>query len=139
MTRADQSRLRSVPLFSHLNGRELRAVLETARELEFAPGEEIVTEGLLASDFYLLLDGEAAVTRRGRRLRTLVEGDTFGEMALLGGGRRTASVSARTRVRVLRLDARAFGRLLRADPSIARKLLVELAGRLRKLEERVLD
>jgi CRP-like cAMP-binding protein len=87
----------------------------------------------------VLLDGTAeARARRGQPVR-LGPGDFFGEMALLGGSPRSASVTAITDVLAMRLGRSAFARLLSEDPRIAVGLLVTLAGRIRRLESATPD
>jgi CRP/FNR family transcriptional regulator, cyclic AMP receptor protein len=126
--------LRSVPLFKGLSQRELTEVLEAGREYEFAPGESIVEQGLEAMDFYVMLDGEARLQVPGGRTARLGPGDYFGEISLLDGGPRTASITAETRVLTLRLDRTRFIALLDRHGSIARKILAEMAARLRTAE-----
>ena len=126
--------LRSVPLFQGLSTRELREVRRAAEDVEFPEGATIVTEGLLASDFYLVLNGQAEVVIRERRRRVLGPGDYFGEMSVLDGGPRSATVRAITRVTALRLDRPAFLRLLDREGSIGRKILLVMSERLRAAE-----
>ncbi len=126
--------LRSVPLFHGLSTRELREVRRAGEDVQFPQGETIVSEGLLASDFYLLLAGQAEVLMRGRRRRVLEPGDYFGEMSVIDGGPRSATVRALTRVTALRLDRRAFLRLLDREGSIGRKILLVMSERLRAAE-----
>jgi CRP/FNR family cyclic AMP-dependent transcriptional regulator len=126
--------LRSVPLFQGLSERELVEILRAGRELEFAPGESIVEHGLKAMDFYVILDGEAKLEVPGGRTATLGPGDYFGEISLLDGGPRTATITAETRVWTLRLDRSRFIPLLDRHGSIGRKILAEMAARLRTAE-----
>jgi CRP/FNR family cyclic AMP-dependent transcriptional regulator len=126
--------LRWVPLFQDLSRREVRKLVEAGRELEFPPGRMIVQEGAVASDFYLILSGRATVSRNLRKVRGLEAGDFFGEISVLDGGPRSATVVAETRVLVFRLDRPAFLRLLRTEGSISRKLLQGMAARLRSAE-----
>jgi len=126
--------LRWVPLFQDLSRREIRRIVEAGRELEFPPGRMMVQEGSIASDFYLILSGRATVSRNLRKVRSLQTGDFFGEISVLDGGPRSATVVAETRVLVFRLDRPAFLRLLRTEGSISRKLLQGMAARLRSAE-----
>jgi CRP-like cAMP-binding protein len=127
--------LRSVPLFRGLSKRELGKILKSGKEVEFAEESTIVQEGLQAIDFYLILSGEARVMVRGRRRRMLGPGDYFGEITVLDGGPRSASVIAETRVWTLRLDRAAFVRILDRNGTIGRKLLVQMGSRLREAEQ----
>jgi CRP-like cAMP-binding protein len=127
--------LNSVRLFESLSNEEMGRVLESADDVGFDPASDIVREADESSDFYLLLSGEAAVWVRGRRRQTLRAGDYFGEMSVLDGGPRSASVRAEGPVRALRWDRSSFLSLLDEHGAIGRRLLEELSGRLRRAEE----
>jgi CRP/FNR family transcriptional regulator, cyclic AMP receptor protein len=126
--------LRSVPLFEGLSQKELQAVIRSAKQVEYAPDRDIVTEGATGVGFHLILEGKASVLVGGRTRAKLGPGDFFGEMSLIDGGPRSATVRADTDVRTLSLASWEFTPLLDANPSIARKLLVELSRRLRTVE-----
>jgi CRP/FNR family transcriptional regulator, cyclic AMP receptor protein len=126
--------LRSVPLFQGLSRRQVAQIAKLGREVEFLPGETIVEAGLKAMDFYLILTGRAKLQVPGRRTRILGPGDYFGEISVLDGGPRTATVTADNRVWTLRLGRSKFIPLLDQHGSIARKILVEMCGRLRAAE-----
>lgn len=127
-------KLRSVPLFHGLSRRQVSQIVKLGRELEFLAGEPIVEVGLRARDFYLILSGRAKLRVPGRRIRSLGPGDYFGEISVLDGGPRTATVTAETRLWALRLDRSKFVPLLDRHGSIARKILVEMCARLRSAE-----
>jgi CRP/FNR family cyclic AMP-dependent transcriptional regulator len=127
--------LRSVPLFEGLSQKELQAVVRSAKQVEYAPDRDIVTEGATGVGFHLILKGKASVLVGGRTRAKLGPGDFFGEMSLIDGGPRSATVRADTDVRTLSLASWEFTPLLDANPSIARKLLVELSRRLRTAEQ----
>jgi CRP/FNR family transcriptional regulator, cyclic AMP receptor protein len=126
--------LGSVPLFRGLSKRELKEIRAAGREVEFAAGSTIVEEADEAMDFYLILRGRASVEVRGRRRGNLRPGDHFGEMSVLDGGPRSATITAEEPVWALRLDRPNFVALLDRHGSIGRKLLVELSTRLRAAE-----
>jgi CRP/FNR family transcriptional regulator, cyclic AMP receptor protein len=127
--------LSAVPLFQDLSKRELSEILAVAREVEFPAGIDIVSEGHQAVDFFLILDGEARVEVRGRRQgKKLRPGDYFGEVSVLDGGTRSATVTTETPVWALRLDRSRFLQVLDRHGSIGRKLLVEMSKRLRAAE-----
>jgi len=126
--------LRGVPIFQGLSRSDLRRVVEAGRELEFPAGRMIVQEGAIASDFYLILSGWATVSRGLRSIRRLETGDYFGEISVLDGGPRSATIMAETRLLTFRLSRTAFLRLLREHRSIAAKLLQSMAARLRTAE-----
>jgi CRP/FNR family cyclic AMP-dependent transcriptional regulator len=129
--------LADVRLFASLNRRELGR-LARASEVVVAPaGQEIVAEGTVGEDFYLILAGEAVVRRNRRKIATLGPGSYFGELALLDGGPRTATVVAATDTRLLRTGPREFATVIEEIPAVAHKLLIGMAGRLREADARV--
>ena len=127
--------LGSVPLFEGLSKRELDLIYREAKETQFDPGHDIVEQGATGVGFHLILEGTADVLVGGRKRATLGPGDYFGEMSLLDGGPRSATVRTTSWIRTLSLTSWAFLPLLDKMPSIARKMLVELSRRLRGLEK----
>jgi CRP/FNR family transcriptional regulator/CRP/FNR family cyclic AMP-dependent transcriptional regulator len=125
--------LRALPLFANLSGRHVRQVAKLAEFVEFAPGDFIVQAGEPGYGFYLILSGRAKVLGRPRA-RNLEPGDFFGEMALIDGEPRSATVTATTDVHAMMLPRRPFLRVLQQEPRIALTLLAELASRVRRLE-----
>jgi CRP-like cAMP-binding protein len=101
--------LAGVPLFGAVDRSRLAAM---GTEVVLAAGAEIVREGESGDSFYVLLDGETDVTVGGRHVRVLHSGDSFGEIALLHSVPRTASVTARTQVRMWTLGRDAFAAAL---------------------------
>ena len=128
--------LQSVPLFQGLSKREVREILRAGRDVEYPGGRIIVSEGSTGSHFYLIISGDATVRRNGRAIRKLRPGDFFGEISLLDGGPRTATVVAEDHVLTFRLDRPTMLRLLRRQPSIAAKVLFEVTRRLRSAERK---
>jgi len=127
--------LRRVPLFEGLSRKELEAVLLSADEVDHASGKEVVSEGAEgAAGFHLILAGEAEVLQRGSRLKQITAGDFFGDIALLDGGPRSATVRALTPLRTLSITSWNFRPLLHEHPDLAYKLLIELCRRLRAAE-----
>jgi CRP/FNR family transcriptional regulator, cyclic AMP receptor protein len=123
--------LSAVPLFGSLSRRQLRALARATAREQFGPGDRIVREREADDGFYVVQEGEAAVTVAGDRKASLEPGGYFGEMAVIDGGPRSATVTAETRVTVLKLPSAPFTRLLDRDPSIARAVGAELRRRLR--------
>lgn len=123
--------LGSVPLFSQCSKAELREIAKIGTRLEVAAGTDLTTEGSRGQQSFLLIEGKARCTVRGAAVAKLGPGDFFGELSLIDGGPRSATVTAVTPLTVTVLNAYEFDHLLRAAPSIAVKLLVTLAGRLR--------
>ena len=126
--------LGKVPLLSGLSKRDLRRVFDLGTEKEFFPGKVIVKAGNQARDFYLILQGTARLTVPGRRTALLGPGDYFGEMAVLDGGPRSATIVAETHVSVLRIGRSHFLKLLDSYGSIGRKILVEMSKHVRAAE-----
>ena len=121
----------ALPLFSGLSRRQLRALSRLADVADYSPGEVIVQTGDRGDSFYLMLEGRARVLGKSRVLRSA---DFFGEMALVDGGPRSATITATSAVRVMRLPRRAFLRALKQDPQIGLTIMETLAGRVRRLE-----
>ena len=125
------SALASVRLFSSLSRRELARVARASDAVEVPAGNAVVAQDRPGHELYLILDGSAVVRRNGRRAATLGAGDYFGELAILDGGPRSASVEAATDLRLLVIGQRSFSGVLDEIPAVARKLLVGMAARLR--------
>ena len=122
--------LKSVPLFAQCTRKELAAVAAVADEIDLREGRELTRQGSPGREFFVLVEGEADVRRNGRKVRTLGDGDFFGEIALVTKRPRTATVVARTPVRVLVVTDRAFRRMIEESPSMQTKVLQALAERL---------
>jgi CRP-like cAMP-binding protein len=123
--------LRAVPLFSLLSERELLAVLSSARAVTFPPGAAVIEQGERAKGFFVITDGTASVTLGGAELATLGPGSYFGEMAVIDGGPRTATITALARVSTLEISPTAFLHLLDREPMIAQSIYEELSRRLK--------
>jgi CRP/FNR family transcriptional regulator, cyclic AMP receptor protein len=135
--RADDARswtnvIAEVPLFADLGARQRRKVASLAKIRRFADGAKLVRAGDPGDALHIVLDGEVSVVQRGKSsLRGLGVGTIVGELALLDGGPRTASVVAQGDVVTLSIPAARFRKLLRVEPSIAIGIAEELARRLR--------
>jgi CRP/FNR family cyclic AMP-dependent transcriptional regulator len=132
-TRDVTQQLGKVPLFSGLSQRELDAIVRAGKQVEHQSGHVIAREGDRGIGFFLVLDGEAKVSRGGKTLAKLKAGDFFGEVSLLDRGPRTATVTAITPIRLLGVTAWVFRGILVEHPSIAMKLLEVVASRLRQV------
>jgi CRP-like cAMP-binding protein len=121
--------LKGVPLFSKLDKKALQDVAHIADELDLPAGKEMATEGDRGREFFVLLKGEADVTRGGEKINTMKEGDFFGEIALVTKMPRTATVTATSDVDVLVITERAFDDLLKKTPSIGRSVAEALVER----------
>lgn len=135
MSKRAREALVRVPLFASLSSRHLRRIAELCEEQRFMAGATIVRAGDIGDTFYVILEGEArVVSPAGRVLNRLYPGDFFGEVSLLDGGPRTASVIAETPMVMLALPRRAFRALLEAEPVVAGRVLRHVAGLLRRTE-----
>ena len=123
--------VRQVPLFAACSTRELRAIGGVVKEVSHPKGTVIAKEGDPGVGLFIIVDGEAEVTIGGKRMAILRRGDFFGEIALLDGGPRSATVTARTDMRLLGLTEWVFRGLIQEHPSIAVRTLEAMAGRLR--------
>ena len=122
--------IKRVPLFAGLSKRELDEVAGIADELAIAAGSKLTREGAAGHEFLVLVEGATDVRRKGRKVNTLGPGDFLGEIALVTGAPRTATVTTTAASRLLVIAARDFKALLRRTPSIQLKILETLASRL---------
>ena len=122
--------VQSVPLFSHCAKRELEAIASTADLIEVPAGMELVRQGGHSNELVIIAEGAVDVTQDGTSIRSLGSGDFFGEVALVTGGTRTASVTTTTPSTLLVLTDRAFWPLAEQMPSIQTSVLKTLADRL---------
>jgi CRP-like cAMP-binding protein len=133
-TLADRTKMvGELPIFSRLGRRQLRQIAKLADFVEFAAGDFVVQAGEPGDALYLILDGRAKVVGKSRT-RPLRAGDFFGEMALLDGLPRSATVAATTDLHALRLRRGPFKKVLAKEPLMAIAIMEELAGRVRRLE-----
>jgi CRP-like cAMP-binding protein len=127
-------RLATVPILEECTGRQLREVARITEVMEAAAGTVLTRVGEPGDEFFMIVDGSARVEVPGGGTRTLGPGDFFGEMSLLDGGPRSATVTADTAIRVLVIKRRHFTTLLKEAPALTHKILAILARRVRDLE-----
>lgn len=127
-------KLREVPLFGELTKKDLSEIYSSCRIGRFEPGRDVVVEGKGGIGFHLVLDGKAAIRHGDQKVATLRPGDYFGEISVIDGGERTATVTAETKLSTLSLSSWDFKPLLE-KPSIAKALLLKLCARIRELEK----
>jgi CRP/FNR family transcriptional regulator, cyclic AMP receptor protein len=130
---ADQ--LAAVPLFSACSRSDLMRLAGAADEVVVGPGTELTVEGAVGREMFVLLEGNVEVRKAGRVETELGPGDHFGELALLDGGPRTATVVTTTDATLVVITKPAFAAVLDEIPTLAHKLLVSLARRLRESEQ----
>jgi signal transduction histidine kinase len=129
--------LRASPLLAGLPDDELERLGVTCEPVRLAPGERLIAEGTPGDSFFVVLAGELEVTKRSGEsevpLAVIGRGEMTGEMAVLEGGVRSGSVTARTEAEVLRIPAAALYSIL-ASPDAAMGMLRTVMGRLRSTE-----
>ena len=126
--------LRAIPLFRSCSDDELGLVDRLVDDVDVVPGEILTREGRHEPQSFIIVSGEATVTRSGQPLATLASGDFFGEMAMLDGAGRSANVTAVTPMHLLVLDPRSFMSLLDIA-GVARVMLRGVVERLRRADE----
>jgi CRP-like cAMP-binding protein len=129
------TRLGKVPIFSGCSKRELTIIAKAAKEVSRKKDAVIAREGESGIGLFLILEGTCKVTIGGKTKANLGPGDFFGEVALLDGGPRTATVTAMSNVHLVGITAWVFRSLLTAHPSIALRILESVAGRLRAVSK----
>jgi hypothetical protein len=122
--------LAEVPLFAELEPAELELIVVAMHERTFAAGETVTVEGELADGFYVIASGEAQATVQGEPVSTMRTGDHFGEIALLMGAERTATIKATTQLDCYGIAPGEFRALVEGNPTIAWKLMGSMSDRL---------
>jgi CRP-like cAMP-binding protein len=122
--------LASVSLFSKCTKGQLQEVGKVATELDVPAGKVLARQGDVGLEMFILLHGTASVTRDGQRVATLTGGDVVGELAVISGHPRNATVVAETDLRILDLTHAGLNQLLDDIPGLAKHLLYEVAARL---------
>src|SRR5207244_223616 len=125
-----------IPFFQDLTPEDLERIARIGGRRAFAEGEAIVTKDDVGGGLFVILSGTATVQTGGKR-HTLGPGDFFGEMALLAGKPRSATVVAAEPVEAMTLEAMYFRPFLIKNPSVAVTVLEGVAARLREVQERV--
>jgi CRP-like cAMP-binding protein len=123
-------RLKQVPLFADLDRKELESIANTMRERTFAAGQTVTQEGAGGAGFFIVDEGEAEVTVDGKPRGLIKAGDYFGEIALLTGSDRTATITAKTDLRCYGMTPWDFRPLVETNAAIAWKLLEAMAQKL---------
>ena len=122
-----------VPLFRDLPKRHLKQLAGLCDVAEYMADAPIVKEGEPGDAFFVVLKGQAKVTVHNRFVQRLLPGDHFGEIAVLDGGERTATVRSETPMQLVILTRRDLMKALKADPSLSVNLLTELSKMIRRL------
>ena len=130
-------RLANIELFSELTNKEIKKVASFMTTIDVREGRDLTVQGTVGREFMIIAEGEATVRRNGRLVATLGPGDFFGELAVIAGVPRTATVTAESPMVVEALNRREFSSLLDESPKLSRKILVGAVKRLHDLEEGV--
>ena len=129
--------LARAPLFEGLPKTHLRKIAKVSAARNCRAGEQLVKEDAAGSVFYVVLDGQAKVMRKGKTIKRLGPGDFFGEMSILTTAPRSASVVAETPMECLTLSATSLRAVLMDEPAIAVRMLNTLAQRLSDVDRRL--
>jgi CRP-like cAMP-binding protein len=127
--------LQGVELFKGCSAAELGRISSLTTEYLAVEGEVLTKRGDPGLEAFVIVEGKATASRKGKTIARLGPGSLFGELALLDGERRTATVTAETEMRLLVLSRREFSSVLSTAPSVARKIICELGARLRRTDE----
>lgn len=136
-TRDHVDLLAAVPLFSTIERKHLKHVASQFEVRHVEPGTVLTTQGEYGREFFAVVSGTARCEVDGADVRTFGDGDFFGELALLAGGPRSATITATTPMELLVCDRSDFTAMLRAAPEVAIKMLRDVAHRLQVADHRV--
>jgi voltage-gated potassium channel len=129
--------LGAVPLFSLTSKKNLRRIAQQFKPRNVPEGAQLTEQGEYGREFYVVVSGSARCDVDGREIRKFGPGSFFGELALLAGGPRSATIIAETPMELLVLDRRDFTILVRVVPDIAVKMLASLAARLQEADRAI--
>lgn len=131
VAKASVEMLKKVPLFADLDGKELEQISASMRERRFAAGDTVTQEGAGGAGFFVVESGEADVSVDGASRGKIGPGDYFGEIALLTGSDRTATITANSAMLCYGMTPWDFRPLVESNSAIAWKLLTAMAEKLR--------
>jgi len=127
--------LHRIPLFNGLDRHQVERLGQLAEEVDVPAGKVLIRQGDVGGDLMVLATGTVAVDRDGSRINTLGPGDFFGEIALIDGGARTATITTEQPCRLVVLGHREFHAAMDEFPAVASQILATLAHRIRTLDE----
>ena len=131
--------LHRIPLFGGLDQRHLERLGMLTEEVDVPAGKVLMRQGELGEDLMLIYSGLVTVERDGKQINKLGPGQFFGEIALIQGGPRTATVTVETPCRLLVVNHRDFHALMDEFPEVETRVLLALAQRIRTLEPNALN
>jgi CRP/FNR family cyclic AMP-dependent transcriptional regulator len=129
--------LASVPIFEELSKKQLKQVAAVSELVEYMQEHSIVREGDIGDSFFVVLRGQGDVTTGGKNVSKVMPGDHFGEISLLDGGPRTATVTSDTPMTMLMLSRKAFMKCVSADPEMALALMKTMARMIRRVDRSI--
>jgi CRP/FNR family cyclic AMP-dependent transcriptional regulator len=127
--------LKRAPLFEGLSKKELTQLARVTEDLELRQGQVLCKEGEIGHEFFVIVEGKAEVTRKGKKITQRGGGEFIGEIALVEEVPRTATVTAKTPMRAFVLTNTDFHHLLEENPQVQNKVLRALARRVAELSE----
>jgi CRP-like cAMP-binding protein len=139
MARTRELDLGDIWLFSACSSGQLRTIRRQVEEITVPAGRVLVEEGTPGREFFFIVDGEASVKVRNRKVARLGPGSYFGELSLLDRQPRSATVVSDTDMTLLVLDQRRFNGLLDEMPTLAHKLLAAMAQRIREADAKAVN
>jgi CRP/FNR family transcriptional regulator, cyclic AMP receptor protein len=125
----DVSLLKTIPLFAEVPDEQLRKIAPFAETDEFVEGQVVVKEGGYSNHFFAIEEGTAKVERNGERIGDLGPGDVFGEQGLLEKQERSATVTATSRLRVIKIEHWELSRMRKTMPEVVEELRRKVAER----------
>jgi CRP/FNR family cyclic AMP-dependent transcriptional regulator len=128
------SSLAQQPVFAKCTKKELEAIMRLGTAIDIEAGYVLTREGRRGYEFFVIISGTASCTIGDELVGTMTDGDFFGEVALLDGGTRSATVVAETPMKVIVIDSREFSGMIGEAPSAAREIMSTLAHRLRNAQ-----
>jgi|tagenome__1003787_1003787.scaffolds.fasta_scaffold19876586_1 CRP/FNR family cyclic AMP-dependent transcriptional regulator len=134
--RDPESLLAAIDLFNGLSPEQVRKLVDRGRLIPHQTGRQLTSEGDHAHALHVILKGRATVTVAGSEVRTIGSGDYFGEISMIDGKPRSATVTATEPMTTLTISHTEFQRLLTQDPDFGRRLLTSLCARLRDVKPR---
>jgi CRP-like cAMP-binding protein len=126
--------LKAVPLFAGLSDKDLKKVLEVSKEVHHRDGHVVLAEDATAVGFHMILEGQATINVHGRDVSTYGPGDYFGEMSIIDGRPRSATVTAKGDLTTLAIPVWDVERMMKTHPSIMRAMLIALSARIREID-----
>ncbi len=134
-----QAGIEGIGIFSELTRAQHRSLARLMTCVPVKAGRALTTEGQSGREFMIIVEGQASVRRDGHLVATLGPGEFFGEMSLIAGAPRSATVTAETDMLIETLNRREFSSMLDVNPSLARKVLVSAVKRLQELDAGPVD